>query len=521
MYKCRAATLVAIFAVITLFGAGAIVTSDDSSASNIDGTSLVLVYDTNKSFVVNANNEVTFTLNLFSNYSDTRILYIHPSCSNELVNVYADPSITLTPGKFHEVDVTVAADKFARQGEYTVSLKMDVRDSTDASQTGVANMDLSVRSNLSANEQYNRFMGIWDNDFPSPLDGAWFAALVTCIVWLAIGFAVRLVAVPVVMKIIMKKDDPDYNAMKTTLVRMCFVIVVLNGIGKAIRVLGASEGLIDMINIWFYICYVIVGAMVAWRLYILIITTVVKRIGTRDFIPGGSKSDFESLKPLLIYIGEILLTVISVGTIMSLLGFDMTAIITGAGIISLGITMGAQSVLSQFFSGLVILATRPFKKGDLITINGSSVTYRVRKVNVMNTELENWDNTDITIVPNNTITSGLIKNITRDTLKSKVHVFISVGYGTDLAFARETMLEVANANPRIIKDGSVSRPSTRVTDFEDSNIQMRLSFYVDDFNDSGVIGGEVRQALYNKFCEKHINIDYTQIVVRPAPANED
>lgn len=51
---------------------------------------------------------------------------------------------------------------------------------------------------------------------------------------------------------------------------------------------------------------------------------------------------------------------------------------------------------------MVILSTRPFKKGDLIQLGTTnSITYRVRKVNVMFTELENWDNSDITIVPNN------------------------------------------------------------------------------------------------------------------------
>lgn len=40
---------------------------------------------------------------------------------------------------------------------------------------------------------------------------------------------------------------------------------------------------------------------------------------------------------------------------------------------------------------------------------------------------------------------------------------MEVSYDSDLAFVRSTMLEVANANPRIIKDGSVDRPSTRVT----------------------------------------------------------
>lgn len=134
----------------------------------------------------------------------------------------------------------------------------------------------------------------------------------------------------------------------------------------------------------------------------------------------------------------------------------------------------------------------------------------------MFTELENWDNSDITIVPNNTLTSSNIKNITRDTLRTKVHLFMEVSYDSDLAFVRQTMLEVANANPRIIKDGSVSRPATRVTSFNASNIEIRLTVWVDDYNDSFAIAGELRAALFKKFNEVGITISYDQVVVNYA-----
>lgn len=134
----------------------------------------------------------------------------------------------------------------------------------------------------------------------------------------------------------------------------------------------------------------------------------------------------------------------------------------------------------------------------------------------MFTELENWDNSDITIVPNNTLTSSNLKNITRDTLRTKVHLFIEVSYDSDLAFVRQTMLEVANANPRIIRDGSVSRPSTRVTSFNSSNIELRLTVWVDDYNDSFAIAGELRAALFKKFNEVGIVISYDQVIVNYA-----
>ncbi|MCQ2084585.1 MAG: mechanosensitive ion channel [archaeon] len=525
MYKGRTRFLISIIAVMTMLTimlASPALSDDSAAASQIDGTQLSISYNKEANLKVNAGNTISLTAIITNNYSEAKAIYVFAECDNSGVSIKTNPIDTLEPGKHASLKMEMSADKYAHQGDYTLTVKFGVDSLTSTDyEEGVITMPISVSSNLSASEQYNRFMGIWDNNLPAPFDDAWFAALITGLVWIIIGYFVRLFAVPIVMGIIMKKDDEDYEPMKRALVRMCFVIIVLNGIGKAIRVLGMSEDIIDAINRIFYICYILVAVLVLWHIYLLVINYVVKKIGVRDFIPGGSKSDFESLKPLFVYIGEIVFAVFTIGSIMSLLGFNMTAIVTSAGIVSLGITMGAQNVLSQFFSGLVILATRPFKAGDMITLNGGSITYRVRKINVMFTEFENWDNTDITIIPNSSLTSGVVKNITKDTLKSKVHIFMDVGYGTDLAYARAAMLEVANANPRVIKDGSVSRPSTRVVDFLDSNIRLRLSVFVDDFNDSGVIGGELRQALYNKFNEKGINIDYQQIVIRAPSFNEN
>ncbi len=419
----------------------------------------------------------------------------------------------LKAGATASVQINVANDKYAKAGSYDISIDIVSTNTSDTDRiTEHVVMPMTVTSNLSSSEAYNKIMGLWTNPFSAPFDGPGVSALITAVLWLIIGYIVMLIAVPLTVAIVMKKNDPNRSAMKRTLYRLCWAIIILNAVGKGVRVLGVSEELVDAINVMFYIVYIIVGAMVAWRLYLIIANTLTERLDKDEFIPGQQHQP-SSLLPLFKFIGEIVIAIAAVGGIMSLLGFNMTAIITSAGIVSLGITLGAQNILGQFFSGLVILATRPFKQGDLVQIGTNTVVYRVRRVTIMNTELENWDNTDITIVPNSTITGNFVKNITRETLKSKVHVYIDVAYGTDLDEAREVMKKVAYAHPRVVKDGSVDRPYTRVTAFEDSNIQLRLSAYVDDFNDSGTIGGELRQQMYKAFQDNGIGIDYTHIIV--------
>lgn len=511
-----------VLAVLAMAAAVPLLTADDAAA---DSASQIKYVSFTESVTVAAGSSSSYTVFLTNNYSETR--FVEVSATDGLGNCtavsqeYGSGTFQLTAGKSTEIVVTVYADKYAHSGTYNVTLTV-INSNADGSDvvTDTYTMPLAVTSNLSSSEQYNKIMGIFENNLPAPLDQPWCSALITAFIWLIIGYLVMLIAVPLTVAIVMKKDDSDRPSMKHSLYHMCWIIIGLNAIGKGIRVLGINEAAIDVVNIVFYICYIIVGAMVAWRLYLMIVNTVVNRIDRDNIIPGKGHQP-SSLIPLFRFIGEIVITIAAIGGVMSLLGFDMTAIITSAGIVSLGITMGAQNILNQFFSGLVILSTRPFKKNDLVQIGTGTTVYRVRRVTVMNTELENWDNTDITIMPNSAITASSVKNITRDTLKSKIHIFIDVAYGTDLNYARKLMMDAAMAHPRVVKDGSVLMPYTRVTDFGDSNIQMRLSAYVDDFNDSGTIGGELRQMLYNRFTENGIRIDYPQVVLHQGGPDDE
>jgi len=132
------------------------------------------------------------------------------------------------------------------------------------------------------------------------------------------------------------------------------------------------------------------------------------------------------------------------------------------------------------------------------------------------TILENWDNTDVNIMPNSVITTNKIQNITRETLVSKVYLTVDVGYGTDVNLARKLIQEAACENPHVITDGSVTRPYTRLDKFLDSNLNIKLGFYVDDYNTQWAVSGQIRQSVIEKFKANGISIDYEQFVIHHA-----
>ncbi|AMH93885.1 mechanosensitive ion channel protein [methanogenic archaeon ISO4-H5] len=521
MYRGKGKLFFSLFAVCMLLTvAGAAYSDDSEAATDMSGTSLNVIYDANKSIELNASSSTTLSFFVYNGYTENVVAYVAATSNNESTKVNTSTApIELVKGENTSIKMTVTADRYAHQGNYSVTLSFKIYKGSDPAflEQGTYDFPLHVMSNLSS-DKYNKFLGFFDNTYTGIMGNVWFTAAVSFLGLLAIGYAVMFVAVPVCSRIVMKKDDPQRKTLKKLLYRLCQVIVWLWVIGQVFRILGADEELIDLINRLFYLAYVVVGIIVGWQLYKLIVDTLISKAASRvgDYNLNDTEADIKSFRPLFLYIGEIILAIVGTMLIMSLLGFNLAAIITSAGLVSLGISMGAQDVLKQFFSGLEILATRPFKKGDLIAVGADAMVYRVRRVNVMNTILENWDNTDVFVMPNSLITTNKIRNITRETLISKVYLTVDIAYGSDVNLARKLMQEAATENPHVISDGSVKRPYTRLEAFEDSNLLIKMGFYVDEYGSQWAICGQIRQGIIAKFAANGIGIDYQQIVIHEA-----
>ena len=82
------------------------------------------------------------------------------------------------------------------------------------------------------------------------------------------------------------------------------------------------------------------------------------------------------------------------------------------------------------------------------------------------------------------------------------------------------MQAAATENPHVISDGSVKRPYTRLEAFEDSNLLIKMGFYVDEYGSQWAISGQIRQGIISKFAAHGISIDYQQIVIHEAKKPE-
>lgn len=131
--------------------------------------------------------------------------------------------------------------------------------------------------------------------------------------------------------------------------------------------------------------------------------------------------------------------------------FNIGSIVTAIGAAGVAASLGLQDSVAQFASGIQILLNHPFKNGDFVEVN--SVQGNVSDIRFMNTVITTADNKRI-IVPNSHITTNHIINYSAEDIR-RVDLTYSIGYGDDMAKAKNVIRNVAECNELILKDPEI------------------------------------------------------------------
>ena len=288
--------------------------------------------------------------------------------------------------------------------------------------------------------------------------------------------------------------------MKVDLRKVVFAIILLFGLSQAVRVYGLPERSIAIFENVSYTVMILIMFIIVLQVYRFAVIRVLNWID--ESVDDGTKS---GLYPLFSVLGTLVISVACVWMILAHLGIDILVILTSAGIIGLAITFGAQSTLSQFFSGLSILLARPFKVGDVIRLNNTHITYRVRKIGLMNTILEEWDSREPYSFPNNQLSNSVVDNVTSEKRSFNIILFFDISYESDITKAREIMLAAAETSEHIITDHSMPSPSVTFADMNSTNLRMKLNVFGDEYiNNSQIISGLIEN-IVNGFKASDIN----------------
>ncbi len=119
------------------------------------------------------------------------------------------------------------------------------------------------------------------------------------------------------------------------------------------------------------------------------------------------------------------------------IGVERIALLLSA--LSVGIGFGLQAITQNFVSGLILLAERPVKIGDLVRIGNDEGD--VRRINVRSTEIVLGDHSTL-IVPNSELITKSVLNKTHLNPLGRIQIEFSVPIGVNVAEVRDIVLSV-------------------------------------------------------------------------------
>lgn len=156
---------------------------------------------------------------------------------------------------------------------------------------------------------------------------------------------------------------------------------------------------------------------------------------------------------------------------LQMVGVNLNSLAFIAGAVGVGLGFGLQNIISNFISGLIILAERPIAIGDRVEIGG--VAGQVREISLRSTTVITNDNMAI-IVPNADFITQRVTNWSYEDPRVRFRIPFGVAYGTDLTKLRKLMLEVADENPQALKD---PKPGLFFVGFGESSLNFELGVW--------------------------------------------
>ena len=217
-----------------------------------------------------------------------------------------------------------------------------------------------------------------------------------------------------------------------------------------------------------------------------------------------------SIRTAVGYAGILLAALLGV----SAAGIDMSNLALVAGALSLGIGFGLQNIVSNFVSGLILLAERPFKVGDWVVAGTNSGM--VKKISVRATEIETFQRQTV-IVPNSEFINSAVGNWTHRNKLGRIDVKINVAYGTDARRAAEVMDAVVRSHPLVLKN---PEPFVVFLNFGPAALEFELRFFLADILNANVVQNDIRFAILETFERERIEIPSNPRAVDPRFAEQ-
>ncbi len=248
------------------------------------------------------------------------------------------------------------------------------------------------------------------------------------------------------------------------------------------------------------------GLKIVGAILILIVGRVAAglvRKGVRRLL-RNAKAD-EAIGSFAANLSFVLVMVFTIIAALSKFGIQTASFVAVLGAAGFAVGFALQGSLANFASGIMILAFRPFKAGDLVEAAG--VTGIVKEIQLFNTVIATLDNIKI-IVPNGKLYGDVIKNLSGYNTR-RVDLVIGIGYSSSMQQAYDIIQGLIKEDPRILKDPA---PQIAVAELADSSVNFVVRPWVQS-KDYWEVRFDLTRKVKERFDAAGVEIPFPQHTV--------
>lgn len=168
--------------------------------------------------------------------------------------------------------------------------------------------------------------------------------------------------------------------------------------------------------------------------------------------------------------------------------------------LSVGIGFGLQAIVQNFVSGVILLAERPIRVGDLIELG--SIKGDVKRISVRSTEIGLGDGSTM-IVPNSQFITSAVRNATLGASLSAASATVTISPRADATKAQLALMEMMKQREDILQ---TPPPGVAISAITETGITLALSAKVSSVRDVGGVTNSIMLDAYRVLQESGLEL---------------
>ena len=176
------------------------------------------------------------------------------------------------------------------------------------------------------------------------------------------------------------------------------------------------------------------------------------------------------------------------------------------GALAIGLGFGAQHLINNFISSLILLFDRSIRVGDIVEVDGQGG--RVTHIGMRNSRIHRFDGVDI-LVPNSQFIQQKVVNWTLSDLQMRFSVSVGVAYGSPTRETEQVIMKAIKMHPMVLKD---PLPAVLFEQFGESTLMFTGYFWMELISnrDNRIAVSEIRHTIIDLLKKAGIVISFPQ-----------